>query len=75
MNAPTHPVPAHARPGTVCQPCSEACAAFHPLSQGGWSDYGLCLNPHAPLSGYPVRTGRDCASYRVPGATDFTRAN
>ncbi len=77
MNIPTDSVPAHhpVRPGTVCQPCSEACAAFHPIDRGGWSDHGLCLNPQSPFSGYPVRTGRDCASYRVQGAADFTRAS
>ena len=74
MNAPAPSVPVRADSGSVCQPCSEACAAFHPINQGHWSDYGVCLNPGSPLCGYPVHTGRDCIHYRVRGTGDFTRA-
>lgn len=63
-------------PDVVRQPCSEACAAYHPINPGSWTDYGLCLNPRSPLCGYPVRTGRDCDAYRVRShAPDFSHAS
>jgi len=75
VNTPNVAVPTPARAAGVCQPCSEACAAFHPINPGSWTDYGLCLNPGSPLCGYPVRTGRECDTYRVRGAADLTRAS
>jgi hypothetical protein len=68
----------HALPGSprehVLLPCSEACAAFRPLKADRWSEFGVCGNPRSRFSGYPVRTGRDCRSFRVSGRVDFTRA-
>jgi len=52
-NSPVFPVSLEA--------CSEGCAGFKRLTQDGWSDYGLCMNPRSPRHGSPVRLGRDCA--------------
>jgi hypothetical protein len=65
--------PARDRPGGVCLPCSEACAAFHPLNYGGWSRHGLCRNFHCPSGGFPVRPGRDCSHYMVRHPAKITR--
>lgn len=51
-------------PVEIIQPCSEACACFQRLAEGGWSDYGLCTNPDSPFHGFPVRVGRECRNYR-----------
>ena len=68
----------HALPGStrehVLLPCSEACAAFRPLEPDHWSEFGVCGNPRSRFSGYPVRTGRDCRSFRVQGRVDFSHA-
>ena len=69
----------HSFPGStrehVLLPCSEACAAFRRLGTDRWSDFGVCGNPRSPFSGYPVRLGRDCRSFRVSGRVDINPAN
>jgi hypothetical protein len=60
---------------STVQPCSDFCAGFRSLDPYRWPDFGRCVHPHSPQRGFPVRIGRDCASYRVQGATEFTRAS
>jgi hypothetical protein len=70
--------PASATPGPKSiapQPCSDFCAGFRSLDPYRWPDFGRCVHPHSPMRGFPVRIGRDCASYRVQGVTEFTRAS
>jgi hypothetical protein len=52
-------------PTTIQLPCAESCAAYHPITANGWSDYGICTNRQAPGCGYPVRPGKDCKYYQV----------
>ncbi|HVT72454.1 MAG TPA: hypothetical protein VHD61_04910 [Lacunisphaera sp.] len=61
-------------PVEIVQPCSEACACFQPLADGGWSDYGLCTNPDSPYHGFPVRVGRECRDYRSTGTREGRRS-
>lgn len=73
MNHPAEsPVPP---PAGVRQPCTEACAAFRPIASDRWSEFGLCLNPHSPRRGYPVRLGQECNDYQVAGRLDTNRAS
>jgi hypothetical protein len=59
------PPPRPPPPETV-QPCSPACRHHARLPTDPWGDYGVCRNPRAPRSGYPVKTGRDCRWYESP---------
>lgn len=73
MNLPAE-LPVRRPPG-IRQPCTEACAAFHPLTSGRWSEFGLCLNPRSPRRGYPVRVDRECNDYQSSGKIDPNRAS
>ena len=67
---PADSVPA---PVGISQPCSEACACFQQLANGGWSDYGLCTNPRSPHHGFPVRLGQECDDYQPARNTTHPR--